>query len=174
MMGQITIRAQGFMPGFGTQRHLNSAVRSTWEHVGRFWHRMFRPKHFTEAGAREYGYIARKGERMVQSRAKGWAGTYVARKKREKGHNLPLVWSGDTRELSRQHREKAAATRKRSYVKVIMPVRGLNRKHPKSQINMAEEMRRISPAEDAVLTREHEDALLRRLDTVQSTVTIVI
>jgi len=111
----FTTKYSGTVPadtGF-KQRTWNNVVRMAWVAVGKYWHRNFRPKHFTEAGAREYGYAKRGAE-------------YEQRKKREVGHNLPLVWSGDSRDATAQGRIKAHATRNKSGVKVSMPAGSLN------------------------------------------------
>lgn len=53
-----------------------------------FWHDKYAKKHFTAAGAAQYGY---------DPRSKG----YARRKRLEKHHALPLVWSGASRELAK-------------------------------------------------------------------------
>ena len=47
------------------KRELNNILRGAWFKVGQFWHRRFRPKHFTHRGATEYGYAPRQGERSA-------------------------------------------------------------------------------------------------------------
>lgn len=51
-----------------------------------FWHRNYLQKHFTPAGASEYGYQKRTPN-------------YLKRKFRKKGHQDPLVWSGTLRSM---------------------------------------------------------------------------
>lgn len=64
--------------------------------MGEYWHANFRDKHFTEAGAKEYGYAERKA-------------SYKARKMRNTRQRRPLVWSG---ELERKVKGLASHTYK--------------------------------------------------------------
>lgn len=52
----------------------------------KLWKLNFAPKHFTRAGAQEYGYA---------NRAKG----YMIRKARKMKHQTPLVWTGTLRTM---------------------------------------------------------------------------
>lgn len=87
-------------------------LREGHERAARYWHRVFMPKHFTVAGAREYGYQPRSGElgpggvpmeppRIPSKRASSSGAPrmianpkYAWRKRRQKGHGRPNVWSG--------------------------------------------------------------------------------
>lgn len=95
------------------QRDWNKIVRKAWTAVGRYWHQNFRKKHFTKEGARVYGYAKRSD-------------AYTRRKQREKGHQLPLVWSGRSRGQTKVANVKARATRKKSGVRVSMNAPTLN------------------------------------------------
>lgn len=54
--------------------------------AARHWHRNYAAKHFTSAGAREYGYKERTKK-------------YMIRKARKLHHQLPLVWTGTLRSM---------------------------------------------------------------------------
>lgn len=83
------------------QRQLGLGLRAAAE----FWHRELMPGHFTVEGGRKYHYQPRKGDdegpRLPYTRKDGTVTTranqhYSWRKRREKRHNKPLVWSGQT------------------------------------------------------------------------------
>ncbi len=138
-----------------TKRELNEDKADAYAETGRYWHKHFRPKHFTKEGAREYGYLPRKGE-PGNPHPKGFWASYTGRKLREQKHKLPLVWSGQSRALSAMGRVRATS----KGVKVTMPARALNFKHPKSKIKMAEELRTVSAGE----LRELERRWMRKLE----------
>jgi len=65
-------------------RGLTAALRPALEAAVRFWHRTILPKHFLPLAMTRYGYQLRK---------KG----YMIRKARKKGHQNPIMWTGDTK-----------------------------------------------------------------------------
>lgn len=90
-------------------RGIPAALRAAGQKVVEHWHRTMMPEHFTVSGGKRYGYKPRRGDleppyivkrvyvnqhdkvgrvRRVSNPAYSW------RKRREKGHNRPLVWSG--------------------------------------------------------------------------------
>lgn len=87
------------------------ALKATAEH----WHATYLLGHFTVEGGKKYGYQPRKGDNEPpriprtgsnQHRSR-WGSTrsnphYSWRKRREKGHNKPLVWSGDSKTQAKQ------------------------------------------------------------------------
>lgn len=66
------------------QAAFEKATREGFKNAVKFWQRMFAPGHFEPAARSKYGYLPRTA-------------AYERRKKRIKGHNVPLVWSGDSR-----------------------------------------------------------------------------
>ena len=69
-------------------RDWRQVLISAWEAVGKYWHDVIMPKHFTVAGGHEYRYAKRTKE-------------YMERKGMVKHHQRPLVWSGDTESEAR-------------------------------------------------------------------------
>lgn len=65
-------------------RGLTAALRPALESAIRLWHRTMLPKHFLPLAMTRYGYQLRK---------KG----YMIRKARKKGHQNPIMWTGDTK-----------------------------------------------------------------------------
>jgi hypothetical protein len=58
----IIVKRQGLTSRTGW-RVINQIAKEVAIEVGYFWHDNFLQKHFTHAGAREYGYEPRQGER---------------------------------------------------------------------------------------------------------------
>ncbi len=153
------VKYTGAVPSVARQA-LGRIKRESWRQTGEHWHGRYRPKHFRRSGAREYGYAPRTGE-PGSSNPKGG---YMRRKRREKGHSLPLVWSGTSRQLTRLRDVRATSKGAR----VVMNAPGLNRRHPKSRINMRDEMTRISVRERTQLTKVLDGGLDRRLRQIRT------
>jgi hypothetical protein len=87
-------------------RRAVEGVRLGLEAAAREWHEDIMPVHFTVAGGRRYAYQPRSGDNEPPRLPRGKPGKYGQstrsnphyswRKRREKGHNRPLVWSGDS------------------------------------------------------------------------------
>lgn len=121
------------------RREWNGILKNAWAAVGRYWHTMYRPKHFTHAGATEYGYEKRKSR-------------YERRKLRRYGHTYPLVFSGMSRNLARLQDVRPYATggnspTGKSGVRIVLHSPGLNRRPKTGTINMRDEMTRVSRRE---------------------------
>jgi len=161
MIGQIKIRERGPTPGL-LKRGFNAMKQKCFHAALTFWHRELLQKHFTSAGAMEYGYTPRKRQ---------WRGSfkmsYVGRKLREKGHAKPLVWSGESMALTRMR--DVRATSKRGVCVIRAP--GFNRRNPHSQINMREELTRVSTSDASRMVRTYERKLDAELRAYRATQT---
>ena len=147
----VQIVETGATPGI-LSREMQRIRRLTFHEMGTVWHATMRPKHFTHAGAREYGYEPRKGQPGSGSPVKGergYYGTYTGRKELKKRHTLPLVYSGQSRILASIG--TVVSTFKGCRVK--MPTRALNFRPHGGRINLRDEMTRISEREAAVLMK---------------------
>jgi hypothetical protein len=102
MIHSITIHYKGAVANDGSFSRAAwlRLIQYAWEQVGRKWHLEMRPKHFTKEGAKEYFYEPRQGESQGTGGKKFWS-SYTGQKKRKFGHTLPLVWTGETRDMSR-------------------------------------------------------------------------
>ncbi len=144
-MLKITIAWTGYIAL--PKRAFARAQKMAWAAVGEHHFNKNLRKHFTLAGAREYGYTERKR-------------SYRARKLREKRHKRPLVWSGETRRRALSMKN-IKATSKGVTLRINAPT--LNRKGRNSNVNMREEMETISPGEireiEGILQREIVAAL---------------
>lgn len=78
---------------------LRSALKAANIATVEYWHKRFMPGHFKASASRKYGYQERTFK-------------YTKRKRRQKGHNLPLVWTGISRFRAQMH-FKATGTSER-------------------------------------------------------------
>ena len=134
------------------QREFNASVKKpAFDDGGVYWHGYCRPgsplaKHFTTAGATEYGYAARSI-------------AYTMRKLKKFGHTYPLVWSGEAKNLARQQDVRASA----KGVRIVLRVNKLNFRGKGSKANMAEEVRTVSKSDAAAVTRVIDRSCQARL-----------
>lgn len=68
------------------QKRFEKAVREGFKAAVEYWQRTFGPRHFDPSAYSRYGYKHRTRK-------------YTARKRKEKGHTVPLVWSGASRRI---------------------------------------------------------------------------
>jgi hypothetical protein len=156
---RFRIRYSGPIAAIRNRRTWNREIEEpSWRDPGILWVQSFRPKHFTVAGAAEYGYAPRKGEESGLSRKQFW-NSYTGRKIRYRKHRRPLVWSG---EMERQSRRAEIRTTSKG-VRIIMRVRKANWRHPNSRVRMADELRRVSVQEGRAMVKEKEKGLVRQL-----------
>lgn len=138
------------------KREWNAQIeRPSWIAVGLRHKRANLPKHFTEAGASEYGYATRSRK-------------YTRAKQRKHGHTLPLVYTGQLRAAVRVPEIRATS----KGVKVVL--RGsqkANRRHPKSRADMVAELRQVSDTEARRLAREKDRAMIRGIRAARGTAT---
>lgn len=145
-----------------SRRTFNNIMTAVWDKAGRTWHREYRPKHFTTAGAREYGYVPRSKGYMLR-KAKG----YVAREKKGgpgilmSGHQRPLVWTG----ISEKAAERLSLKSTSQGVTVHVPAPRLNWRPGGGTMNLADEMTRISEGEGRDITKFVEETLTRAMES---------
>lgn len=182
-MIRIAITETGAVPGV-LKRELNRLLKEAWAAIGLYWHKNFRPKHFTRAGAREYGYDKRQGEDgavgenpgdfggmhgmwRAQRRLgpRGFFSTYTGRKLQKWNHTNPLVWTGISKEQSEQRNIQAT----RNGVKVVMNTPRLNFRKGKLGMGktMREEMTAVSAAEAEVLAQVYDTNLTRGISDIK-------
>lgn len=157
------VRTRGPVPGV-MKRELNKIFKFAYLRCGLRWHRKFRPKHFTEAGAREYRYKPRKGEKLRRD-SKRFRRSYTGRKLRKWGHTLPLVWSGTSRQRSRIPRIKATS----KGVRVIINAPALNFRPKGGRIDMRSEMTHVSARERDELVRLFDKTVDQKLKQIRRT-----
>jgi len=118
-----------------------------FDHIARMWFLDYRPKHFTRAGAREYGYAPRVGELLPRA-SKAFRRSYYGRKLKKLGHADPLVFSGASKRATAAATIVAFGTGSR----IKMPAGNLRWRNKHSKIDMMDEMRRVSASEVQALT----------------------
>jgi hypothetical protein len=165
-----------------SRRHLSPATKDANFETIRAWHRLFVPEHFQTTANARYGYKARKGDneppelprtdskgrtRMVRNRAYTW------RKRRQKGHNRPLVWSGASERLARAMIRVSGTSKQARGVLALLPRYFYQyRLDQGNRIDKADELLRTTPREIDVLVHIHRDTVTGRLESVRERVEI--
>jgi len=171
MIGSIRIRFHGPVPGSAnlTQREWNALKKEAFNQVGLWWFRECRPKHFTAAGATEYAYAPRVGERGRPG-PKGFKQSYTGRKLKDKGHTRPLVYTGKS--MADAAKGRVEPTFKR--VRVIMNVPTLSLRPRGGQIDMQSELRRLSARDIKDAVRLHGRSMIAQLRAIRTTCTLQV
>jgi len=172
-IGKIRITYTGPVPceyrGHLTQREFNRIVRDAWQPVGAYWHDHLHDKHFSQAGAREYGYQPRKGETGNPDPYGFWA-SYSGEKQKRLGHHNPNVLSGELQMFSQVYRVVATATSKGSEARIVLPrAQKANLLGRYSKVNMRAELTTVSAQEAPAVVEIHNravEAALRQITTV--------
>lgn len=155
-IGRIVLRERGAVPR-GMKRVWNRASAQAYASAAQHFHDVFRDRRFTHAHAEAAGYKKRKGEGQPRG-SKAWKRSYTGRKFAKYGHTRPLEWSGKTRDkIATQYR--VASSSKWGRV-IYSGASKFSLRHPKSQIRMQEEFRRLLPEEEVQLGEVYD----RRLD----------
>jgi len=117
--------------------------------AARLWHRKYMPMHFREGASQRYGYQRRTVK-------------YMIRKRRQKGHSRPLVWTGEMRRmLTRERQEKALKNRAAASIKMRGPfyLRREGQAAFRGQPDMNAEIKTTAATERQKLAeRTHRDA----------------
>jgi len=113
-----------------SKRTWNETMKAVYATGAEHWFDRFSQRHYTVQGAKLYGYVPRSKK-------------YMERKKREKHHQDPLVWSGASRVLGTI--KKIVSTRTGG--KAVIAARGLNRPHKYRKFKMSEEVVRLTENE---------------------------
>ena len=150
-----TFKYTGFTPK-APARLLNDARRDSYQELGDHFHQTNLPRRFTFFGQRLLGY---------QTRTK----KYNNRKQREKGHRLPLVWSGVTRDrvLSSLTRIRAFATSRNSHVSLTLNAPALNLRANASSPNLRQEITRVADRELRPLERVLHSSLESKFNSIE-------
>jgi hypothetical protein len=132
--------------------------------VVRSWHDQYLPGHFTLEAVGKYGYQPRKGDneppRILVQRTAPSGQTYRTyrsnphyswRKRRQKGHNKPLVWSGQSERAAKQSVKLSARKTKGDEIKATaaMSLASYFYAYRKDlgQPDKADELTRVTPGE---------------------------
>lgn len=145
MIDAIVVKEFGATPGL-LKSQINQLTKDALVAAATEHYYKYMPLHFKMDAYSRYGYQKRKGEGLS---GKAFYKSYTGQKLRKKGHLLPLVFSGDSRTLAiggtPMIEPKIRSTRYQATL--VQRARGLNRRHPKSQIHMNEEIRAVTQSE---------------------------
>jgi hypothetical protein len=99
-MFAIQTRERGKTPRKLITAH-NEASREGYRAAALYHHEKHTPKRFTYEHGRAAGYTKRKGDDLPYGSKDYWK-SYMGKKKRQKRHRDPFVWSGTTRARARR------------------------------------------------------------------------
>jgi len=156
-------------------RQSNIVHRGAATDLAHFWHDNYVRKHFTQAGATEYGYAPRKGM-PGNPHPKGFKRSYTGRKLRLKGHTRPLVYSGESylRVIASRNNVTATATKGQAKARLRMNAPALNFRNPRSRIDMRAELTTISAAEGAEMSVQAGTYLQQRYEALRDSETTTV
>lgn len=164
MINKINIIERGATPR-GFKRAFGNASKEAWVAAGKLFHAEMRDDRFSVAHGRRAGYKPRQGEQSGL-RGKAFWNSYTGRKLKQWHHRRPLEWSGETRRAVRSANISSTATKYKKDgssgggVKVAYPgARKFNFRGRGSQINMAEEFRKVLPDEAVRIAGRYDDRL---------------
>ena len=147
------VTTKGFVAAFGRKK-LKQVMEAAFLKAGLHWGRTFTDKHFTRAGAQEYGYARRKNERLRPG-SKSFR-RYAGPAEKKAGEILPLVHSGELKQLAHTYRVTATSTSKKVMARIRLPAaRKLNLLPAKYR----GDIHRISAAEMTLLVDVINDEL---------------
>lgn len=165
MIGSILIKQTGPTPELA-KRKMDALMKGTLAAVADN-HFQFMRMHFEPIAFSRYGYKPRKGTGLSGKRF--WA-SYSGRKQKQKRHQLPLVWSGTSRDLALVSPGKdVRATRKEG--RLVQHARGLNRRNPASDVCMHEEIKTVAPSEKQAAVNCAQLEFSRRLHAIKDSKT---
>lgn len=171
----------------GLKRHLQAAKKIAHTDIGNSWQKDVLPDHFKMVAYERYDYADRGGmaqEKLREKAAKllkrfqansrkrgvksnstmatamraAERSSYVARKRREKHHSLPLVFSGQARTAALNRDVRATSSK----TDVVINARILNFRQPGGP-NMFEEVTTVIPSEQEAIEKEFLASLEREL-----------
>jgi len=155
----ITVTEIGATPGI-LKRELGKMQKKAYTRIGRYWHKQMRPRHFTKAGAKDYAYEPRSGER---GSGKSFGRSYTARKLKEHGHTRPLVLTGATELLSRMQDIRATS----KGVKVVVHVGNVLRQ-PKGRAERVRELTMVTPEEQRQLADIYDEEMQLQIEALRA------
>jgi hypothetical protein len=140
-----------------SRRKRGNLLKRVYHAIGERWGSEFLPLHFGPA-QKKYDYTPRAGEGAGVTGKQFWR-SYTGRKKKKYGHTLALVHTGESRRRARAYR--VASTR--NGAKVTVPAPALNYRNPNSNVDMASEVRQVTPDEQRNLAAYGSRILARSL-----------
>jgi hypothetical protein len=128
-----------------SRRRRGHVLKQVYQAIGQRWGEEYLPKRFTPE-QKKYNFEPRAGQQSGMAGKQFWR-SYTGRKKKKYGHTLALVYSGESARRAQNFRVTAT----RNGAKVTVPAPALNYRSPHSSINMADEVRTVTPDEQRAL-----------------------
>jgi hypothetical protein len=150
MIRRKYVREKGATPRV-LMREQNNIAREVATGVGVYWHENFLEKHFTQAGAAEYGYAPRDGDRL-RPNAKGFRSSYQGRKLRKYGHTRPLFKTGRSRELLKIPRLRVTSVRGVATLRILLAAPAFNFSKSDWKVDMRKDITAVSRREEDQMT----------------------
>jgi len=152
---------KGTIPGaYSKSEWRNEILKPAWKELGEWFHQERIPIRFTNQAKSLLNLEPRRGEQPGIS-FKAFKRSYTGRKVSYKKHRKPFVWSGETERDATRIRDVRSTS---NGVKIVLHVRKLNFRNPKSKIRMNEEIRRVGESEYPMIQRKFNAAIQRRID----------
>lgn len=180
---RTTITHTGATPDVLVREHNGLVKQANFATVAH-WHATYMPGHFQVAAESQYGYRPRKGQNepaMVPSTRPGREGRmmrnrgYWHRKRREKGHVRPLVWSGRSERAARQVRISGTSKQARGVFTALPRYFYQYRTDiPGGTPDKAAELVTVAAHEVLDLVAQHQRALMEGIATLRATRTTEI
>lgn len=157
------------------RRDFERIARETGQFVGQYWHRKFRPIHFTNAATTRYGYALRQGERgSAFYEQKGFRRSYTGQKLRRFGHTRPLEWTGDSKRRTEIENIRSTYRAGIVRVRVIMNAPTLNYRRWPSSPDMRKELTTVIPEELAEMAEAATGFLRDRLELIRQSQVVML
>lgn len=155
------------------RRDFERIARETGDYIGQYWHRHFRPIHFTNRATNRYGYQPRQGERG-SGYDKGFRRSYTGQKLRKFGHTRPLEYTGDSKR--RTEIEHVRSTYRAGFVRVhvIMNAPTLNFRRWPTSPDMRKELTTVIPEEFEEMGRAASGFLRDRIELIRQTQVVMM
>lgn len=129
---------------------MRAASKKALAAAAKYWHQFLLPKHFTRAGAIEYGY---------ENRTK----KYMIRKAKIRHHQDPLVWSGSLKRAASMVRDIRSTSKAGKVVMKNLP-RHVFYYKPTKPIHKERELVMVSRRDERALTAFFENHLFKELN----------
>ena len=168
-MARFRMKREGIAAGFRIGE-INQIAREVANDVGMFWHRNYLDKHFTPAGAREYGYTPRNGDRGSGRR---FAGSYTERKYKLFGHRNPLEYTGQSRLWLKTPRLRVTATQGQARLRILLGAPNFNRfakggRYGSSMVDLTRDITAVTDKEVQEMTQFAGDQFMQKYRSLRA------
>ena len=169
MLSYIKIKERNVPNMKGGRGMLNRSKKAGYLAMGKYWHAIIRPQHFTAAARARYQYDPRKGD-PSRPDPYGFRKSYQGQKLKKHGHTRPLEKSGESQAQTRA----ATVTGSSRHVRIRMAAGWFGYARRNHDIDLADELTRIDHRDadrlGRVFLRTLDHALDREVQQATTTV----